>query len=877
MPTPDPSTRLAYVKSIRDWLGAERAALGAAYLKRPQPDRYLRSHAALVDEVIAHIATDIGLPTNAALVAVGGYGRGYLFPASDVDVLVLLPTDSTSEKSGPDTPASVEAFVSLLWDVGLEPGISVRNVEECVEQAAKDVTVDTSVLEARPIWGDKRLVEKLLKALTKSRKVPDFLAAKLEEQRRRHARHNDVALNLEPNIKESPGGLRDLQTVLWIWRATQDDNSHDTKPGNDWVTLAKNGLITSDEAKLVAKHRRVLIDLRIRLHLLAGRREDRLVFDHQNALAEQLRLKPTRTKRASEILMRRYYLSAKVIWQLNSILLANLSERILRKRRDIVEKIDDDFELVNGNIAAVDAGIFKRDPRAIFRAFLALQKTPAAEFFSAETLRALWREVPRIGPAFRADPAVNELFLEILNSERLTFSLRRMSRYGILGKYLPAFGRIVGQMQHDLFHVYTVDEHILMVLRNMRRLVLPRFKNEFPFCHELAGEFDGVHLLYLACLFHDIAKGRGGDHSALGMNDAKRFTRQLGLPAADGEFVAWLVEMHLVMSSTAQKQDLTDPGVISQFAARVVSERRLVALYLLTVADIRGTSPHVWNSWKAKLLEELFRATRRLIRGDSAPNAFWLDFKRRDTMERLGSDKPPPIWSVVDDRYFQRFDIEDLTWHATAIDSDIGPKAPRVYVKEVNAAKSGRPDEPSELFEVLIMAGDRSGLFARMTGTFDRMQLDIVSARIYTTLNGYALDTFLVVPKSRSHRSTGDILARVERELSLAIASAKLPDMHTARIARQAKHFPLVPEISLRRARSTADAGFFELSVTCADRPGLLSSLARTLHESGVGIHDARITTLGNRAEDVFVIENNNLAETAFVNALKAKLVSAVR
>ncbi len=876
----DPTTRLAYIKTIRDWLGMERARLAAAYLSLPQADRFLRGYTTLVDDVIRRIANDIGLPTDAALVAVGGYGRGYLFPSSDVDVLILLPASLADINTDPSSQSSIEAFVSLMWDVGLEPGTAVRTISECVDEAAKDVTVDTSVLEARFVWGSPQLVEQLSTALTKARDVPRFLAAKIDEQRRRHARHNDVALNLEPNIKESPGGLRDLQTVLWIWRASQLNKAIPTKSGHDWASLEENGLITAEEATLVAKHRRVLIDLRIRLHLLAGRREDRLVFDHQSALAEQLKLKPTHTKRASEVLMRRYYLSAKIIWQINSILLANLSERILQKNRDSVKKIDADFELVNGSIAAIDTNIFKRDPPAIFRAFLALQHTPEAEFFSAETLRALWREVPHIGPTYRADRTVNQLFLQILNSDRLTFSLRRMSRYGILGRFLPAFGRIVGQMQHDLFHVYTVDEHILMVLRNMRRLVLPRFAHEFPFCHSLAREFKGVHLLYLACLFHDIAKGRGGDHSALGMNDARRFSKQLGLPAEDGELVAWLVDMHLVMSSTAQKQDLGDPEVIAKFAAKVGTERRLVALYLLTVADIRGTSPHVWSTWKDRLLAELFESTLRLIRAgrveqDSTSeqeiNAQWLEFKRRDTLIKLDTDRPPAIWSVVNERYFQRFDVDDLCWHARTIQDDIAPDTARIYVKEVRGAKNEHLDECGELFEVLVMASDRSGLFARMTGAFEHMQLDIGSARIYTTENGYALDTFLVVPRSRQHRTSSDVLAQIKHNLTLAISKPAMLERNPSRLARQAKHFPLAPQISLQPA-SSGNRAFFELTVICADRPGLLSSLARTLHEQGVSVHDARVTTLGNRAEDVFVIEHKSLANPEFANNLKTKL-----
>jgi [protein-PII] uridylyltransferase len=858
----DPRTRLAYLKPLRYWLAAERAAIKARYLKRPQPDRNLRQHSSVVDELISRIATDIGLPNDVALLAVGGYGRGFLFPASDVDVLVLLP-----EREYPAShTGTIEAFVSLLWDVGLEPGISVRTISECVEEASKDITVDTSMLEARWLWGDRQLVTKLSAQLNRARALPAFLEAKLDEQRRRHARHHDIALNLEPNIKESPGGLRDLQTVLWIARAANIGGDALA----DWSALASAGLLTNSEAKLIAKHRRVLIDLRIRLHYLAGRREDRLVFDHQTTLAEQLKLKPTRARLASEVLMRRYYLSAKIIWQLNSILLANLSEKILRKKRDVVRKINEDFELVNGNLAAIDVGMFQRDPRAIFHAFLALQRTQEAEFFAAETLRAIWRQVPNIGPAFREDRNVNDTFLEILQSERLTFTLRRLSRYGILGRYLPAFGRIVGQMQHDLFHVYTVDEHILMVLRNMRRLVLPRFSHEFPFCHELASAFKEKHLLYLACLFHDIAKGRGGDHSKLGTRDARRFCRQLGLPQPQIELVEWLVETHLMMSATAQKQDLSDPEVISQFAALVGDEYRLTALYLLTVADIRGTSPHVWNGWKAKLLEELFRATRRLLRGDSAINPHFIEFKRRDALARMNAETEPPIWQHVNERYFQRFDVDDLTWHAKAIGEEVAPIEPRIFVRE---------DDHAALFEVLVMTPDEVGVFARITNAFERMQFDIVSARIYTTTNGYALDSFLVLPKSRqtsrnlSHSPAMSSERSIQKELTKVLLAAEIPEPTHARSARQAKHFPLVPEISLRKSRV---APFYEIGITCADKPGLLSAIARAFNESNINLHDARITTLGSRAEDVFIVEHAKLAESDFADSLKRTLLEAV-
>jgi len=850
-------TRAAYTRHIRDWLADQRANLKAAYRSRPQPDRNLRQHAAIVDHAISRIAIDIGLPESLALVAVGGYGRGFLFPASDVDVLVLLP-----ELKNSSIDHAVEAFVSLLWDVGLEPGISVRTVAECVEESKKDLTVDTGLLESRRVWGSETLVAQLTAALKKNRSVKAFFEGKIDEQRRRHARHHDVALNLEPNIKESPGGLRDLQTVMWLAKAAE--------LGDDWGMLEQQGLITPYEAKLIQRHRRFLIDIRIRLHYLAGRREDRLVFDHQTALAQELKLEGTKSKLPSEVLMRRYYLSAKAIWQMNSIMLPTLLEKISQRHkghRDQVRKIDDEFVLENGNIAALDEKIFKRDPKAIFRAFLALQSVKEAEFFEPDTLRALWRAVYLIDKKFRDDPEANQLFLKILQSEKVSFTLRRMSRYGVLGRYIPAFGRIVGQMQHDLFHVYSVDEHILMVIRNLRRLVLPRFKHEFPFCHELAAEFARPEILYLAALFHDIAKGRGGDHSELGKRDARQFCNKLDISKADTALVSWLVEMHLQMSAVAQKQDLSDPEVISHFAQRVGTERRLTALYLLTVADIRGTSPHVWNGWKAKLLEDLFRATRRLLRGDAAPNEFWIESKKAEALrlyrESGGKDDLlPALWAHFDPRYFQRFDAADIAWHGKVLEQDAAPGHALVRTRETEGADG---------IAVMVMMFDQPGLFARITQFFERLSFDIVTARIYSTQQGgYAIDTFQVLPKQGKAAQQPGIAARIERDLTAYLdAATPIGERVSGRLARQVRHFPITPVVTLNPSRRKP---YYELSVSCADRPGLLSSIARVLLNFDINLEDARINTLGQRAEDLFVIENPQLAKPEF----SAKLIRAL-
>ena len=861
VPPTQPALRevnVAYAKEWRAYLGKARARLQVRYALKADPARQVQEIAALTDQVIQHLASDIGLPRDHAIAATGGYGRGVLYPASDVDLLILLPADATAS-------SAVERFVSLLWDVGLEPGIAVRSVAECLEEAAQDITVDTSLLEVRAVWGDAALVAAMSDALRQARRLKLFFDAKIDEQRKRHGRLNDVALNLEPNIKESPGGLRDLQMVLWLSKAAG--------LGNDWMALARESIITATEARQIARHERVLMDLRIRLHYLSGRREDRLVFDHQTVLAQQLKLVGAHNKLPSEELMRRYYLTAKAIWQMNSILLVNLSARIERRRNAMVKAIDHEFELLSGNIAARDVTIFERDPRAIFRAFLALQRVKEAEFFAPETLRSLWRAAPLIDRKFRNDPEANRLFLEILKSEKVTFTLRRMSRYGILGRYIPAFGRIVGQMQHDLFHVYTVDEHILMVVRNLRRLVLPRFVHEFPFVHELAHQFARPEILYLAALFHDIAKGRGGDHSALGKKDARNFCKKLSLAAGDAELVSWLVEMHLQMSAVAQKQDLSDPEIIAQFAASVGTERRLVALYVLTVADIRGTSPHVWNAWKAKLLEDLFRAARRLLRGDAVVNEHWVEARKAEAL-KLYREKQhdeatvPALWAHVDDRYFQRFDPQEIAWHADLL--VIEPAATKSVVRVRASTELGTDSG----FAVLVMTRDQPGLFARITGYFERLAFDIATAKVYTAQHGFALDSFQVLPKRGKAANYRDLAATIERELAREL-DMQVPIAATSagRLSRQVRHFPIVTVVTLSPSRRQP---YFELSIICADRPGLLSAIARALLKYDLDLLDARVNTLGQRAEDTFVVENPRLADAAFAADLQTKIQAEI-
>ena len=458
---------------------------------------------------------------------------------------------------------------------------------------------------------------------------------------------------------------------------------------------------------------------------------------------------------------------------------------------------------------------------------------------------------------FRDDPGNRARFMKIMRSQRLTWTLRRMSRYGVLGRYLPAFGRIVGQMQHDLFHVYTVDEHILMVIRNLRRFAIPRFDHEYPFLSQLMQEFDKPELLYLAALFHDIAKGRGGDHSHLGAKDAIRFGREHGLSQADAQLIAWLVEQHLVMSATAQKQDLSDPEVISNFATLVRDERTLTALYILTVADIRGTSPAVWNAWKGKLLEDLFRSTRRILRGETEYAASAIAAKREQGLRIFRQYVPTPgkheaLWKTLDDHYFQRFEVAEIAWHTRTLWSRVTPDKPIVRA---------RLSPVGEGLQVLVYAPDQPGLFARITSFFERMQFDVAAAKIYTTQHGFALDSFQVLTRTRSGEHYRDLIQKIEGgSPSASPRKGPVETLPAGRVSRWVKHFPIEPRVDIVADRRP---GRWVASVSCADRPGLLSSVARIFLKHGLNLVDARVTTLGARAEDVFVVNGAALEDPA--------------
>ena len=832
----------ATVSRWRDALKSGRAALQEGFLARPDTPKLLRAHARLVDRILAGVWAEQGGPAEIALVAVGGYGRGQLFPHSDVDAVILLPR--ALDDAGKPV---VERFIGLLWDIGIEVGHSVRTIADCEAEMAADVTVKTSLLEHRLIGGSRALYARFRSAFHSAMDMRAFYEAKVLEQQQRHLKYHDAAYNLEPNIKESPGGLRDLQAVIWIARAAG--------LGRTWQELARAGLMTPGEARMVSLQERFIGAMRVRLHYLTGRREDRLVFDQQSALARDIGLADTPARRASEQLMQRYYRAAKLVRQVNVILLQNLHGRLFPARSQPTP-LDIDFQVVDELLDVRAEDLFERRPAAMLDAFLALQRHPELKGMSAPTLRALWRNRRRVAAKFREDPGNRARFLQVFRESRgLTHELRRMNLYGILGNYLPAFGRIVGQMQHDLFHVYTVDEHILMVIRNLRRFCEAQHAHEYPLCSRLMADFERKEVLYLAGLFHDIAKGRGGDHSQLGERDARRFCQRHGLPAEDTELVTWLVGKHLFMSAVAQKQDVSNPDVVAAFAATVHDDRRLTALFLLTVADIRGTSPKVWNAWKAKLLDDLFQATRaRLASASGAPTLADSLHQRQADAQRLlrlyairdGAEQK--LWSRLDPVYFQRHTADEIAWHARHLYFHADGTVPIVRAR-LSRADAG--------LQVVVYVPDQKDLFARICGYFGRAGLSILEAKVHTTRHGYALDTFAVHNPFNRNASYRETIQLTEFELKRVLGEQlPLEPPPIGRISRRVRHFPLTPEVRI----FPDDKGVhYILEIVAGDQPGLLARIAYTLAKAQISVFSAKINTLGERAEDVFLIDGARL------------------
>ncbi len=859
--------------SIAIWrqeLNTGFAKLKADFTLKPSAKRLFKQHCKLIDSLLADIWLQTCVQETCCLIAVGGYGRGELYPHSDIDLLILLP-ESSHENA--ELNSRIETLISVFWDVGLQVGNSVRTLSECIVEAKKDLTVQTNLMESRFLAGDVQLYQQYLLAIDGTLADPaikrKFYNSKYKEQNNRHQKFNDTAYNLEPNIKEGLGGLRDLHTILWIAHSINMPDSR--RIANTWQHLTQLNIISTLEARQIAQHQQNLQLLRIRVHFLSNRREDRLLFDYQNELAADLGFINTPRKRASEQLMQDYYRSVKFVRLMNEILLKSFA--VIITPSPSVMPVNARFIAYNHLLEAKNANLLQQQPSAILEAFLLLQQYPELDDMGATLLRNLQRVKSLVNREFRQNPHNKKLFIQILSQPNgVNHALRAMNRYGILGAYIPAFGRIIGQMQHDLFHVYTVDEHILNVLANLRRFAKPELKHEFPLCSQLFASFDAPHLLYLAALFHDIAKGRGGDHSTLGTVDALKFCKQHGLAKADSALVAWLVEAHLKMSATAQKSDLSDPNVIEQFARFVQNERQLTALYLLTVADIRGTSPQVWNAWKARLLESLFYATQKALANQAAYVQQAIATRKLEAAAKLKQyglsvQSYERLWQSFGVNYLIRHESNEIAWHSRLLTPHLNSKQPIVRAR---LSPSG------DGIQVMIYSLDKHDLFAHICNFFDRMRYSIAQAKIYTTAHDYALDTFIVLDQSGKSVSYSGLLKFIEHELTQKLDSdATLEAPMQGRISRQVKHMPIDTQVNITEE---TDQQHHKLDIIANDRPGLLATLARIFWQHQIDLHNAKINTLGNRAEDSFIIsaQKNQALNAQNISALKAAILAEI-
>lgn len=859
--TPDPSQNAITPKTIKllkDAVVTIDEGLKSIYQRGGDVNTIVNGRANLIDQLINCVFNYLfeNVDQELALIAVGGYGRGELHPKSDIDLMILLKQEENEK-----TRDIIEKFLTLLWDARLEIGHSVRTIEECIVESSKDITVATNIMESRLLAGSEPLFSEM-KEKTGPQHIWDsksFFQAKLEEQILRNGKYNDTAYNLEPNIKESNGGLRDIQMIGWVAKRHFNANSlHD---------LVKEDFLLEDELNTLLEGQHLLWRIRCSLHYLAGRREDRLLFDYQRDLAYEFGFKDNEentNNEAIEQFMQQYYRTVIELQRLNEMLLQHFREAIIYADIDTeAEMINASFQVRNGYIETTSANVFTDNPCAILEMFIILQDYPDIQGVRAGTIRQIRKHKHLIDEKVRQSARAQQLFMKIMSHSRgVTHELRRMNRYGILAAYIPAFDSIVGRMQYDLFHAFTVDQHTLYVIRNMRRLSVPDFCHEQPLASGVFQHLPDPCLLYLAGLFHDIAKGRQGDHSELGAVDAMAFCNLHGLPEKDGELVSWLVRNHLIMSITAQRKDLGDPDVISEFAEHVGTLQRLDYLYLLTISDIRATNPKLWNDWKDKLLSELYNKTAALLnkgisqQSDKETNILEIQTSSLRQLEQLGIDfhQAQDFWKTLNTEYFQSHTPREIVWHTTLINEAI-----QKHTLETPLIQT-RVDESSRSIELLVYMVDRDNIFYDVVTDLSNSEVDIVNAQIINASDGYALETFRLIPTNINNSN----LSLAAEQIIHRLRDKLLHNANTtnAVLTSNSKH-KYFSSPTVIAFNNTDDNCATLVSIETIDRTGILAIIAKAFSGFRIKILNARITTAGEKAIDHFTIstpENNALS-----------------
>lgn len=836
---------------FRDALAKARTLLDEHYRANDDIVKLVWGRAWFMDQLLkcAWERYDWAKPEDISLLAVGGYGRGELHPHSDIDLLIITRDDDLTLYK-----ESISAFFTFLWDINLEIGQSVRSLSQCRQEALKDLTVTTSLMESRTIVGPHELRGEMI-ALTQNGDVwpaKSFFDAKRDEQQLRHDKFYDIDYALEPNVKTSPGGLRDIQTIAWIAKRYYKANQL-----ADLVTL---GFLNSNEYDQLAEGERLLWKLRYGLHLLAGRKEDRLLFDKQKDLAKMYGYVDDEKSLAVEKLMQEYYRAVATLRALNDALLQHFDEAILRaNEQEVIEVINNRFQLRNDYIEIRYGDVFTRFPFALLELFVLMAQNPRIKGVRAITIRSIRDSLYLIDDKFRKDLRNVTLFMELLRSpHELTSQLRRMARYGVLGRYLPEFGAITGKMQHDLFHIYTVDAHTLQVVENTRRFLLPEAEEKFPIAAHIVRRLPKLELLYIAGLYHDIAKGRGGDHSTLGMADGAEFCRLHHLSAWDTKLVSWLIGKHLLMSMTAQRMDIADPEVIQQFALEVGDKLHLDYLYALTVADINATNPTLWNTWRAALLRQLYLNTKRALRrGLENPidRADRIKDKQESARLKLAErgvsmQDIDRIWDNIDDEYFVRESTANIALHTEAIANSNGVDTLILVEDPTDNVTEGAT-------QIFIYTLNRSHLFASSAAAIEKLGLNIQDARIFTSSKNYCMNTYTVLendgnPVQASATRRNQITSLLREYL---MEPTRYLRGSEKRIARKLKHFSQHVETELI---NSDDKPYTTIEINCPDQPGVLASIGKVFAQHNLQLQNARIATLGERVEDLFFVLDSN-------------------
>lgn len=838
----------------------EKEALKESFEETGDVARYLACHTRLLESVIDERAKSLSLPLGVALLAAGGFGRAEVFPFSDIDLLVLIPEDL------PENDAErVSSFLTSLWDLGLSVGASVRTARETLADCTQDIALSTNFLEARFLYGNKELFEATRAEYLKALNPVTFFREKELEMHQRRRKHDDTPYELEPDIKESPGGLRDIQVLLWCAQAAGLAETPED--------LLTSGILNREEWGELTASRAFLSDLRLRLHLMSERAENRLLFEKQIPLALSLGIRATSGLDAAELLMQRYYRNAHNVELLNAIAMCSLEERLLKTdtRPSNAVPVAPGLIARGQTLDIEDPDRIGKDPAFLLTLFFEFSRRQELKDFTTRLMRALYREARKTDTRPFETRTCKEVFRRILQSRYgCTRCLQLMNQWGVLGRLIPAFGRVVGQMQHDLFHAYTVDQHTMRVIKYLRRFTHSSYAHEFPHCSEVMARMESTEELILAAIFHDVGKGLGGHHAALGEGMAGEFCTSLGLSSFSIAFVRFLVREHLTMSATAQKKDTSDPAVVAEFAALVGDKTHLDALYLLTVADIRATNPKVWSTWKAELLKDLYNKTRSVLSGQPL----------RTDRQSLLAEKEKAVTAALkksaltdgqirdyldklDLTYFMRHTVEDILWHAAILTQKHGTVDPIIELKE----------EASGLIKVFLSLRDKPGLLARVFRTFERNGLSVLEARIHTTRSGNVIDTFLVQDK-RNRPNLTEFKSLLTEHLRESLENnQELKPLKAARLSRRSRSFPIKPVIDIE----PDDAGKGALlQMTCTDRIGLLYTLARVLASHGVNLVSAKITTLDERVEDVFLIEGEALKNPETVLFIETELLRAI-